>query len=317
MAEKLIAQVKTRIRVEHKSRKTEQAYIHWIKKYIYFHRLIHPKDLEESHIKAFIEHLALNEQVAKSTQNVALAALMFLYRKVLGLDIKYIEGIRFIGKAAKIPTVLSKTEVKKVLKELTDPYLLIAQLMYGSGLRLNEVLSLRIQDIDFDYKQISIRKAKGDKDRVTTLPQVLMQKLKQQIINTEKSYVQDLLNKSNNVAIPESLKKKYPNAEHDFKWYYLFLARKHTKNEYGHLIRYHIHEKTVQKAVKSAVNLSGIKKRASSHTFRHSFATHLLENGYDIRTVQELLGHKSVETTMIYTHVLNKPGIAVKSPLDD
>lgn len=313
----LTQQFKAQIRVEHLSPKTEKAYLYWIKKYIYFNRLIHPKDLNETHIRKFIEYLAVKEKVAKSTQNVALAALFFLYRKVLGLNIERIDNIRFIGKPPKIPTVLSKDEVKLIFDSLNGQYLLIAKLLYGAGLRLNEVLRLRIQDLDFDYMQIYIRHAKGDKDRIAPLPESLKLDIERQMKWVKTQFNQDRMNQIHRVNVPQAIRRKYPNAEHKFEWYYLFSSKKLIMNENHEQFRFHIHEKSVQKAIYKAVKLSGITKRASAHTFRHSFATHLLENGYDIRTVQELLGHASVTTTMIYTHVLNKPGLAVKSPLDD
>ncbi len=314
---KLLEQVRSVLRVKHYSYRTEQSYIHWIKRYIYFHNKTHPKDLDGKDIATFITHLAVKDKVSSSTQNQALCALVFLYKRVFGLDMGEFPEIQWAKRPKKVPVVFTKTEVQKVLENLSGVHWLMAMLLYGSGLRLNECLKLRIKDIDFEYKQITVRSGKGNKDRITMLPDKIENKLKEHIKKVKNLHEKDLKNGFGSVYLPEALEKKYPNAAIEFKWQYVFPSRviSHDPRS-GENRRHHMYDSVLQKALKVATKKAGILKQTGSHTFRHSFATHLLESGYDIRTVQELLGHTNVKTTMIYTHVLNKGGRGVKSPAD-
>jgi integron integrase len=314
---KLLDQVRSVLRVKHYSYRTEQSYIHWIKRYIYFHNKTHPKDLNGKDIAKFISYLALKEKVSSNTQNQALCALVFLYKQVFGLDMGEFPEIHWAKKPKKIPVVFTKQEVKTVLNNLKGMHWTMAMLLYGSGLRLTECLQLRVKDIDFEYKQLSIRDGKGDKDRVTILPEILNTPLKKQIEYVEGLFEEDIKNGYDSVYMPFALERKYPNAGRELGWRFVFPSDYISQDpRSGIKRRHHIHETVLPKAVKRAIRKSGITKQASCHTFRHSFATHLLEDGYDIRTVQELLGHSNVNTTMIYTHVMNKGGMGVKSPGD-
>jgi integron integrase len=313
---KLLDKVRTDLRSKHYSRKTETAYTNWIKRFVLFHNKRHPKDMGAEEIKAFINNLVTNHHVSSATQNQALQGILFLYKNILTKDVGWIENIKRSSRVKHLPVVLSKKEVEKVFKNLDGTNKIIISLLYGSGLRLAEALNLRIKDIDFDYKQILVRDGKGEKDRHTILPDSIVPELKKHLNNVYLKHKQDLKNGKGETILPYALKKKYPNAGKEFGWQYAFPADKFIKEkESGLIFRWHIHESTIQRAVKEAVKNAGITKPASPHTFRHSFATHLLENGYDIRTIQELLGHNSIKTTMIYTHVLNR-GLGVKSPLD-
>ncbi|WP_297841354.1 integron integrase [Ignavibacterium sp.] len=313
---KLLDQVRNVMRVNHYSKKTEEAYINWIKRFILFHNKRHPIDMGAEEIKSFINNLVTNYHVSSATQNQALQGILFLYKNILNKDVGWIENIKHSTRVKHLPVVLSKREVARVFDNLEGTNKLIVSLLYGSGLRLSEALKLRIKDIDFDYKQILVRDGKGEKDRHTILPDSVISELKKHLNKVYLKHKDDLKNGKGETILPYALKKKYPNAGKEFGWQYAFPADKFIKdNDSGLITRWHIHESTVQRAVKDAVKKSGITKPASPHTFRHSFATHLLENGYDIRTIQELLGHSSVKTTMIYTHVLNR-GLGVKSPLD-
>nr|WP_244405224.1 integron integrase [Ignavibacterium album] len=304
------------MRVNHYSKKTEEAYIGWIKRFILFHNKRHPIDMGAGEIKSFVDNLVTNYLVSSATQNQALQGILFLYKNILKKDVGWIENIKRSTRVKHLPVVLSKREVAKVFDNLEGTNKLIVSLLYGSGLRLSEALKLRIKDIDFDYKQILVRDGKGEKDRHTILPDSVIPELKKHLNNVYKQHKGDLAKGKGETILPYALSKKYPNAAKEFGWQYVFPADKFIKDKDSGLVtRWHIHESTVQRAVKDAVKKSGITKPASPHTFRHSFATHLLENGYDIRTIQELLGHSSVKTTMIYTHVLNR-GLGVKSPLD-
>lgn len=268
-------------------------------------------------INAFLTHLAVKGNVAASTQNLARNAILFLYLNVLKKDIGKAEDFVIAKRSRKIPTVFSQDEVQAVLSNISGLHSLICNLLYGSGLRLAECLDIRIQDIDFSQKMVIIRGGKGDKDRVTLLPEKLIPLLHNQTEKVSNLHKQDLQKGFGNVSLPKALQKKYSDAAKELKWQFLFPSQKLAKNpRTGELMRWHIHESSVSRALKKAVTLSGIKKHATCHTLRHSFATHLLENGYDIRTVQELLGHKDIRTTMIYTHVMQKGPLAVKSPLD-
>jgi len=315
---KLLDQVRDAIRVKHYSLRTEQAYVSWIKRYILFHNKRHPKEMGSAEIEAFLTHLAVDQNVAASTQNQALSALLFLYREVLkkDLDPYSIDAVR-AKRPKRLPTVMTREEVRAVIAALSGMHQLMAQLLYGSGLRLVECLRLRVKDLDFAYRQITVRNGKGEVDRVTMLPQSLVVPLQQHLQRVKMIHQRDLDNGYGAVYLPYALERKYPNANREWCWQYVFPAHRLSKDPRSGLIRrHHLGESGPQRAVRKAVRLAGIDKPVSYHTFRHSFATHLLENGYDIRTVQELLGQKDVRTTMIYTHVLNRGAMAVRSPLD-
>lgn len=303
--------------MKHYSLRTEQAYVDWIKRYIFFHNKRHPEDMSEAEIRAFISDLASKKRVSASTQTVALSALLFLYRDVLKRDLPFIDGIERAKRPERLPVVFTPAEVKKVLTRLDGVTHLIAALLYGSGLRLMDALRLRVKDLDFERNEIVVREGKGDEDRVTMLPAAIASPLREHSKRRAVQHQDDLRRGQGEVYLPAALDRKYPNAATEWKWQYVFPAPKISRDpRSGKQRRHHLSDDTVQRAVKSAVRRSGITKLGSSHTFRHSFATHLLEDGYDIRTVQELLGHKDVRTTMIYTHVLNRSGRGVKSPLD-
>lgn len=313
---KLLDKVRTELRTKHYSRKTEVAYTNWIKRFVLFHNKRHPDEMGADEIKAFINNLADEHQVSSSTQNQALQGILFLYKNILNKDVGWIENIKRSSRVKHLPVVLSKKEVSKVFSNLEGTIKIIVSLLYGSGLRLAEALKLRIKDIDFDYKQILVRDGKGEKDRHTILPDSVIPDLKKHLNRVYLNHKEDLKRGKGETILPYALKKKYPNAGKEFGWQYAFPADKFIRDKESSLtFRWHIHESTIQRAVKEAVKKAGLTKSASPHTFRHSFATHLLENGYDIRTIQELLGHNSIKTTMIYTHVLNR-GLGVKSPLD-
>ena len=314
---KLLDQVREVIRMKHYSIRTEQSYVDWIKRYIFFHNKRHPADMGEDEIRSFISDLASKKSVAASTQTVALSALLFLYREVLKKDLPYIEGIERAKRPERLPVVFTQSEVKEVLARLDGVNYLIATLLYGAGLRLMDALRLRVKDIDFERNEIIVREGKGEKDRVTMLPQAIKPQLQDHLKRVQIIHQSDLRLGLGEVYLPYALDRKYPNAPKEWKWQYLFPAAKTSVDpRSGKRRRHHLSEDSVHRAVKGAIRQAGINKHGSSHTFRHSFATHLLENGYDIRTVQELLGHKDVRTTMIYTHVLNRGGKGVMSPLD-
>lgn len=315
---RLLDRVRWHLRVKHYSIRTEQAYVDWIRRYILFHGKRHPAEMGEEEIAAFLSHLAINRAVAASTQNQALSALLFLYQQVLDRKLDFIAGMERVRRPARLPVVLTRAEARAVLAHLEGDYRLIAHLLYGSGLRLLEALRLRVKDIDFGYNQIIVRRGKGQRDRVTVLPERLKNPLQSHLARIQELHRQDLARGYGKVYLPGALKIKYPGAPSAWLWQYVFPApRLSLDPRSGETRRHHIGEKNLQNAVKAAVREAGISKAASCHTFRHSFATHLLESGYDIRTVQELLGHKDVATTMIYTHVLNKPGLAIVSPIDE
>lgn len=314
---KLLDQVRDELRVRHYSLRTEKSYTGWIKRFILFHNKRHPNEMGADEIRAFISNLAVKENVSSSTQNQALQAILFLYKEILKIEVGWINEIERAARKKHIPVVFSRAEAKRVLENMSGSARLMASLLYGGGLRLNECLRLRVKDIDFDYKQIIIRDGKGEKDRRTTLPEKIIPALQEQIKYVKKLHTDDLKKNKGATVLPYALRKKYVNAGKEFGWQFLFpsgsfVIDEESKQEY----RYHVHSSTIQKAIKEALKKAEITKPGSPHTFRHSFATHLLESGYDIRTVQELLGHKDVRTTMIYTHVLNKGGMGVKSPLD-
>jgi len=308
----------TQIRVRQYSIRTEQAYLGWLFRYIGFHGMKDPAELDESHIAAFIEYLVTRRDVAASTQGQALNALIFFYRRVLQREIS--DRIDFVRskKQRRLPVVLTKAESRSLFLQIQNPtHKLMALLLYGCGLRLMECVRLRILDVDFGYQQILVRNTKGKKDRVVPIPRVVQEKLQQQIEKAQQLHAGDLERGFGRVFLPDGLARKYPSAEVEFRWQYLFPAsRLSVDPRSGERRRHHLHENSLQKSIKRAAQAASINKKVNCHALRHSFATHLLENGYDIRTVQELLGHADVSTTMIYTHVLNKPGILVTSPLD-
>ncbi|MFN2510541.1 MAG: integron integrase [Pyrinomonadaceae bacterium] len=314
---KLLDQVRIVARVRHLSLKTERAYAQWIKRFILFHKKRHPIDMAEPEIREFLAHLAVNLQVSASTQTVALSALLFLYRDVLKRDLPYISDIERAKPSRSLPVVFSRTEVQAVLARLAGTNHLVASLLYGAGLRLMEALRLRVKDIDFSANQLTVREGKGANDRLTMLPQRIQPALREQLLKSRVLHQQDLKEGFGRVYLPFALERKYPHAAREWAWQYVFPAVKRSLDpRTGIERRHHVAPENLQRAVKRATNLARIDKNGSCHTFRHSFATHLLEDGYDIRTVQELLGHKDVRTTMIYTHVLNRGGRGVRSPLD-
>lgn len=305
------------LRARHYSTRTEKAYLQWVRRFIRFHRMRHPAEMGAEEINAFVTSLAVDSGVSASTQTQALSAVLFLYRYVLGMDVGELEGLVRARKSTHLPVVLTRAEIRAVLAELEGEYWLISALLYGTGMRLSECLSLRVQDIDFGANQIVVRDGKGGKDRVTMLPESLKGPLKDQLRRAEVVHKRDVADGWGRVVLPEALGRKYPNAAAEWRWQWVFpQQRRWTSRVTGEQGRHHIHETLVQRAVREAVLRSGIQKHVTCHTFRHTFATQLLESGYDIRTIQELLGHKSVNTTMIYTHVLNKGGLGVRSPLD-
>ena len=314
---KLLDQVREAIRVRHYSPKTEDSYVHWIKRFIFFHNKRHPAEMAEPEIARFLSNLATEARVSGSTQNQALNALLFLYHQVLGKEIGYVNGVVRAKKAPRLPVVLTRQEVKSILGILDRSDWLMVMLLYGAGLRLMECLQLRIKDIDFTCNQIIVRAGKGDKDRHTMLPTAVKEPLAKHVEIIKEQHRRDLEHGLGRVVLPNALDRKYPNAGKEWGWQWVFPATSHyIDRTTGEKRRHHLHESVLQKAVKEAVQKAGIPKPATPHTFRHSFATHLLEDGYDIRTVQELLGHKDVTTTMVYTHVLNRGGRGVNSPAD-
>ncbi len=314
---KLLEEVRNALRKKHYSIRTEEAYINWIKRYIIFHGKKHPLEMGEREINQYLTHLAVEEKVAASTQNLALCSIIFLYKEILKKKINVLE-IEWSKKPKKLPVVFTKEEVKKILNNLRGTEWLIGNILYGSGLRLIESLRLRVQDIEFTANQIIVRNGKGGKDRVTMLPAIVKEALRAKIEEVKKQHDKDITKGLGKVYLPYALEKKYPNADKEFKWQYVFTSEKLSKDpRSGILRRHHIDESIVQKAVREAIKKAGILKAGGCHTLRHSFATHLLESGTDIRTIQELLGHSSLETTMIYTHVINKGPFGIKSPADN
>jgi integron integrase len=314
---KLLDQLHDAIRIKHYAYSTEKTYTHWAKRYILFHNKRHPAEMGAPEIEAFLTHLAQDENVAASTQNQAFNALLFLYRNVLHIELDVPINALRAKRSQHLPTVLSKDEAARVLAGLQGLHQLMAKLLYGSGLRLMECLRLRVKDIDFEQYQIVVRAGKGEKDRVTMLPASLVGPLKTQLAFVQKLHERDLADGYGSVELPFALARKYPNADKELAWQYVFPSdRLSTDPRSGIVRRHHLDPSGLQRAVRAATKLAKINKPVSPHTFRHCFATHLLEAGYDIRTVQELLGHKDVKTTMIYTHVLNRGPKAVRSPLD-
>jgi len=314
---KLLDQVRDKIRVKHYSIRTETQYLQWIKRFIFFHGKRHPRDMGAAEVEEFLSHLATEGNVSASTQNQALSALLFLYREVLGIVLPWMDTMVRAKKPQRLPVVLNRSEVALVLERMEGTYSLMARLLYGTGMRLMECCRLRVKDIDFGQREILIREGKGAKDRVTMLPETLILPLQEHLLKRRRLYEDDFAKGMAEVFLPDALARKYPNAASEWAWQYVFPSGSYSVDpRSGHERRHHIDEKLLQRAMKRAVAASGITKLATPHTLRHSFATHLLEGGYDIRTVQELLGHSDVSTTMIYTHVLNKGGRGVVSPLD-
>ncbi|MGV8083649.1 MAG: integron integrase [Coriobacteriia bacterium] len=317
MASKLMNEMRAALRARHYSPRTESAYCSWVVRYIRFHGMRHPAEMATTEVNAFLTHLAIAERVSSSTQTQALSALIFFYRNVIGYELGDLGDVIRARKPIHLPVVLTREEVKALLAEMDGTERLMASLLYGSGLRLTECVTLRIQDIDFSKGEIAVRNGKGAKDRVTMLPDALKAPLRDQAVRARLIHARDIADGWGRISLPDAFERKYPKAPYDWRWQWVFpQAHRWTDGSSGQQGRHHVHETILQRAVKSAANRAGIAKRVGCHTLRHSFATHLLESGYDIRTIQELLGHKDVRTTMIYTHVLNKGGLGVKSPMD-
>jgi len=314
---RLLDRVRETIRRKYYSRRTEEAYVHWIRRFIYFTGKRHPATLGEPEVTAFLSDLAVNRRVAAATQNQALSAVLFLYKEVLAQELGWLDGIQRASRPPRLPTVLTHDEVARMLSVMIGTRWLLASLMYGSGLRVIECLRLRVKDVDLSYRQILVRDGKGEKDRVTVLPAALIEPLRLHLGRVRLLHSADLTAGYGEVHLPYALSRKYPRAGKEWCWQYLFPSKNRSADpDDGAIRRHHLDESVPQRAVKQAARIAGIAKPVNCHALRHSFATHLLERGYDIRTVQELLGHSDVSTTMIYTHVLNKGGRGVTSPLD-
>lgn len=315
---KLMDQVRNKIRYKQYSLRTEQAYAGWIKRYIFFHNKRHPSEMGASEIESFLTHLAVKRKVSASTQNLALCAILFLYRDVLEIELPWLDDFSPAKRPQRLPVVLSREEVQTMLDNVERPlHALVLRLLYGTGMRLMECIRLRVKDLDFERSEIMIREGKGRKDRVTVLPSSVMDDLTKQLSISKRWYNQDRVNQVSGVYLPDALERKYPNAGKEWAWHWVFPSTKLSTCPRTRVVRrHHMDEKAIQRSMKQTIHRVGIAKPASPHTLRHSFATHMLENGYDIRTVQELLGHSDVKTTMVYTHVLNRGGRGVKSPLD-
>ncbi|MGI9212709.1 MAG: integron integrase [Methylococcaceae bacterium] len=314
---RLLEQVRNAIRLRHYSIRTEQSYLDWIKYFILFHHTRHPQDMGAAEVEQFLNHLAVEGKVAASTQNQALSALLFLYKQVLEIDLPWMNDITRAKKPQRLPVVLTVEEVRRVLARIDGQHGLMAELLYGAGLRLLECVRLRVKDVDFGYRQITVRDGKGEKDRMTMLPQTVLEPLRAHLEKVKVLHEHDVEDGFGEVYLPYALERKYPNAAREWGWQYVFPAQnRSTDPRSGQTRRHHVDEQSLQRAMKKAVRAAGLTKPATCHTLRHSFATHLLQSGSDIRTVQELLGHKDVSTTMIYTHVLNRGGQGVVSPLD-
>ena len=316
-SERLLDQLRDRIRVKHYSRRTEKAYADWTRRYVVFHRKRHPRELGAADVEAFLSYLATDRQVSASTQNQAKAALLFLYKEILGVKLPWLDEIIQARVSRRLPVVLTTREVKTLLDEMSGTTWLVASLLYGTGMRLLEALRLRVKDVEFERREIVVREGKGNKDRVTVLPENLILPLRDQLAKVKRLHDSDLTEGLGEVELPHALEVKYPRAGRRWGWQYVFPSRSRSADPRSGVVRrHHLFEQNIQRAVKGAAERAGLSKPVSPHVLRHSFATHLLQSGHDIRTVQELLGHASVETTMIYTHVLNRGGRGVTSPLD-
>ena len=308
--------VRRRLRERRYSARTETAYVFWIRRFIVENGRRHPSDLGEADVARFLSALALEDQVASSTQNQALAALVFLYAHVVGRPLARVEGIAPATRPRRLPVVLSQREIRGILRHLEQPYRLCVELMYGSGLRVSECARLRVKDVDLDRRELVVREGKGGKDRRTPLAASAVRPLSEQIERERRRFAADARAGVGTTGLSEALLRKFPNVDRDWRWQYVFAASRTFRTPDGRRWRHHLHETALQRAMRAAVKASGISKRATCHSLRHSFATHLLEAGADIRTVQELLGHADVQTTMQYTHVLNRGGLGVRSPAD-
>lgn len=314
---RLLDQVRARMRRLGLAKRSEEAYVSWIRRFILANDKRHPKEMGEAEVENFLSDLAVRGNVAASTQNQALSALLFLYKQVLGVELPWMDGVQRTRKPKRLPLVLARTEVLALLAEMQGTQWLMASLLYGTGMRLMECMRLRVKDVDFTRNEILVRQGKGGKDRRTMLPERLVTPLRHCLTETRRVHCNDLEAGFGRVWLPDALARKYRTAAWEWGWQYVFPASsRSTDQRDGQVRRHHLHESTLQRAVKSARVRAGISKPATCHTLRHSFATHLIEDGYDIRTVQELLGHKDVNTTQIYTHVLNRGGRGVRSPLD-
>jgi integron integrase len=314
---RLLEQVREAIRLKHYSIRTEETYLHWIRRYILFNGKRHPAEMGATELTAFLSSLAIKDNVAAATQNLALNAVLFLYREVLKIDLPWLTDVQRAKKPQRLPVVFTRDEIKRLLAQLDGTSWLLVAIIYGAGLRLLECARLRVKDVDFHYRQLTIRDGKGSKDRVTILPDSLCEPLRQHLVRVKQRHLQDMADGYGRVYMPNALEKKYPDANREWGWQYVFpSARRSTDPRSKVERRHHVSESSIQKAVKAAIRKAAIVKPGSVHTLRHSFATHLLEAGSDIRTVQELLGHADVSTTMIYTHVLNRGGRGVRSPFD-
>jgi integron integrase len=314
---RLLDRVRQAIRTRHYSFRTEKAYVSWIKRFIFFNLKRHPDELGEKEVTSFLSYLATDCKVSASTQNQARNAILFLYKNVLNRNLEWMDGIVHAKGPVRLPVVLSRSEAAELLRHIHGTPWLISAIMYGSGLRLLEGCRLRLKDVDFHRRELTVRDGKGQKDRVTVFPVSLLKPLAAHLERAHRQHQEDLKNGAGSVELPFALARKSPRAAWQWAWQWVFPAtRLHVDRETGHRRRHHLHESVVQRAIKEAVRVAGISKAPTSHSLRHSFATHLLEDGYDIRTVQELLGHSDVSTTMIYTHVLLRGGKAVRSPID-
>ncbi len=314
---RLLDRMRDVLRMKHYSRRTEKSYVQWARRFIRFHAMRHPRDMGELEIRAFLTDLAVDKGVSASTQNQALCALLFLYKSVLELEPGWIAGIVRAKRPQRLPVVMTRGEVRAILDEMTGVPRLMATLLYGSGLRLLECAQLRVKDVDLKRLEIRLKRGKGAKDRITVLPAAVRPTIITHLDTCRRRHDREVREGGGWVRLPDALDRKFPNAGREWPWQWVFpAARTHPDPTTGQILRHHFHESSVQRAVHLAVRQAGVAKRVSCHTFRHSFATHLLEDGYDIRTVQELLGHQSVKTTMIYTHVLNRGGLGVRSPAD-
>ncbi len=314
---KLLDRVRERIRLKHYSIRTEQSYVQWVRRFILHHGKRHPAEMGAPEVEAFLTHLAVEGKVSASTQNQARSALLFLYKEVLGIELPWLDNVEQAKKPKRLPVVLDQDEARNLIAQLSGVHWLVAVLLYGSGLRLMEALRLRVQDVDVKRREILVREGKGFKDRVTMLPELAVKPLQLHLQAVKALHEKDLAEGCGEVYLPYALERKYPQAGKSWGWQYVFPSGNRSVDpRSGKTRRHHIDEQTIQRAVKQAARSAGIVKPATPHTLRHSFATHLLQNGQDIRTVQELLGHEDVQTTMIYTHVLNKSGRGVTSPLD-
>ena len=312
----LIQRYREELQTRHYARRTVKTYEQWLRRFLRFHGMRHPREMGSTEVNAFLSHLAVNEQVSASTQNQALAALLFLYRNLLERELE-LDGVVRARTRQRLPVVLSEAEVRAVRQQLEGEPALVVGLLYGSGLRLMEALRLRVKDLDIERRELTVRDGKGGKDRLTLLPESLVPALQEHLLQVRSIHRNDLNAGWGRVLMPYALERKYPNASREWGWQWVFPQQKRWRDPAtGHQGRHHLDPSVVQKAVKRAVAAAGVSKAASCHTFRHSFATHLLERGQDIRTIQELLGHKDVSTTMIYTHVLNRGPLGVRSPAD-